>query len=98
MWINRRNGYLLLMFAPATAHRLQCEQTDVGSALVGWQRWRRQLLQQTRDHVIVFADDCDGIVHMAEYSLLVGGKRKARPPGLGTRQDILANYGLVTRG
>jgi hypothetical protein len=39
---------------------------------VGWQRWRRQLPGQTRDHVIVFAQGCYGLFQMAEYLLLVG--------------------------
>jgi hypothetical protein len=47
-----------LMFALATAYRLPCEPADTGSEPVGWQRWRRQLLEQTRDHVIVFAEGC----------------------------------------
>jgi hypothetical protein len=83
----------LLMFALATAYRLQHEQEPVG-----WQRWRRQLLQQTRDTVIVFAQHCYGIFPMAEYSLLLGVKLKKRPPGIGTRQEILAKDGLATHG
>jgi hypothetical protein len=90
--------FTLLMFALATAYRLQCERADTRGEPVGWQRWRRQLLQQTRDHVIVFAEDCYGIFHMAEYSLLVGVKLQGRPSGIGTRQEILAKYGLVARG
>jgi hypothetical protein len=62
---------------------------------VGWQRWRRQLLEQTRDHVIVFAQDCYGIFPLAEYSLLFGVKRKAVPPDSGTHQEILAQYGIA---
>jgi hypothetical protein len=34
---------------------------------------------------------------LAEYSLVVGVKLKDVPPGIGTRQDVLANYGLMTR-
>jgi hypothetical protein len=83
-----------LMCALATAYRRPCEQADTGRAPVGWQRWRRQLLEQTRDHVIVVAQDCYGIVHMAEYSLLGGVQRKDVPPGIGTRQEILAKFGL----
>ena len=60
-------------------------------------RWRRQLLEQTREKVIVFAQGCYGIFHLAEYSLLVGVKLKDPPPGIGTRQDILAKYRLITR-
>jgi Transposase DDE domain len=50
--------FTLLMFALATAYRLQCEQDALGKEPVGWQRWRRQLLEQTRDQVIVFAQGC----------------------------------------
>jgi hypothetical protein len=88
----------LLLFALATAYRLQAEQDDLGKEPVGWQRWRRQLLEKTRDHVIVFAQDCYGIFHMAEYSLLLGVRLKHVPPGIATHQDILANYRLPAHG
>jgi hypothetical protein len=90
--------FTLLMFALATAYRLQAEQDDLGKELVGWQRWRRQLLEKTRDHVIVFAQDYYGIFHMAEYSLLLGVRLKDVPPGIGTYQDILAKYRLTAHG
>jgi len=83
------------MFALATAYRWPCEPEEAGGEPVGWQRWRRRLLEQMRDQVIVFAQDCYGIFHMAEYSLLLGVKLKERPPGLGTRQAVLATYGLT---
>jgi Transposase DDE domain len=89
--------FTLLLFALATAYRLQCEREATGGEPVGWQRWRRQLLEQTREQVIVFAQGYYGIFHLAEYSLLVGVKLKDRPPGIGTRQDILAKYKLMTR-
>jgi hypothetical protein len=87
--------FTLLMFALATAYRLQGEREATGGEPVGWQRWRRQLLEQTRDHVIVFAQGYYGIFHLAEYSLLVGVKLKDVPPGIGTRQDVLAKYRLT---
>jgi hypothetical protein len=87
--------FTLLMFALATAYRWPCEPEDTGGEPVGWQRWRRQLLEQTRDLVIVFAQGSYGIFHLAEYSLLVGGNLKDRPPGIGTRQQILAKYRLT---
>jgi hypothetical protein len=90
--------FTLLMFALATAYRLQCEREAMGGEPVGWQRWRRQLLEQTREQVIVFAQGYYGIFHLAEYSLLVGVKLKDVPPDIGTRQDVLAKYGLTTRG
>jgi Transposase DDE domain len=88
--------FTLLMFALATAYRLASEREATTGASIGWQRWRRQLLEQTREKVIVFAQGCYGIFHLAEYSLLVGVKLKDRPPGIGTHQDILAKYRLIT--
>jgi hypothetical protein len=90
--------FTLLMFALATTYRLQCEQEEVGAEPIGLQRWRRQLLEQTRDQVIVFAQGHDGIFHMAEYSLLWGAKRKDVPPGIGTLPEVLARYGLTAHG
>lgn len=90
--------FTLLMFALATAYRLQCEQADTGKEPVGWQRWRRQLLQQNRDKVIVFAQGYYGIFPMAEFALLLGVKLKDVPPGTGTQQEILAKYGLTSHG
>jgi hypothetical protein len=74
----------LLMFALATAYRLQGEREATGGEPVGWQRWRRQLLEQNRDKMIVFAQGYYGIFHVAEYSLLLGAKLKDVPPGIGT--------------
>jgi Transposase DDE domain len=89
--------FTLLLFALTTAYRLQCEREATGGEPVGWQRWRRQRLEQTREQVIVFAQGYYGIFHLAEYSLLVGVKLKDRPPDIGTRQDVLAKYKLMTR-
>jgi hypothetical protein len=47
---------------------------------------------------MVFAQGYDGIFHLAEYSLLVGVKLKDVPPGIGTRQDLMAKYRLTKRG
>jgi hypothetical protein len=88
----------VLMFALATAYRLPCEPVEAGADPLGWQRWRRQLLAQTRDMVLIFAEDYYGIVHLAEYSLLWGVKLKDIPPGIGTRRDMLAKYRRVARG
>jgi hypothetical protein len=77
------------MFALATAYRLPCEQAAGGAEPIGWQRWRRQLLEQTRNRVLSFAEADYGILHSAESSLLLGVKLKDVPPGIGTRQEIL---------
>src|SRR5919109_77694 len=88
----------LLMFALATAYRLQCEREATGGESVGWQRWRRQLPEQTRDKVIVFAQGYYGIFHVAEYSLLLGARLKDVPPGIGTLPEVLARYRLTAHG
>ena len=44
-----------LLFALATAYRLQGERVALGGEPVGWPRWRRQLMEQNRDQVIVCA-------------------------------------------
>jgi hypothetical protein len=85
--------FTVLMFALATAYGRQCEHADTAGEPVGWQRWRRQLLEQTRDHVIVFAQGCYGIFHLAESSLLVGVTIKDRPPGSGHGSNSWPNIG-----
>jgi hypothetical protein len=84
----------LLMVALATAYRLQWEQAALGGEPGGWQRWRRHRVEQTRAPVIVCAPGSYGILPLAEFAVLMGGKRKDMPPGLGTRQEILAKYSL----
>jgi hypothetical protein len=88
----------LLMFALATASRRPCEQEKSGGESVGWQCRRRQLQEQTREQVIVFAQGYDGIFPLAEYSLLVGVKLTDVLPDIGTRQDVLAQFGLIKCG
>ena len=82
-----------LWFALAPASRRPCELADTGGEPLGWQRWRRQLLEQSRDQVLVFAQKGYGIFHMAESSWRLGGNSKDRPPALGTGPQILAKYG-----
>jgi hypothetical protein len=88
--------YTLLMFALATAYRLQCEQEERGGEPVGWQRWRRQLQEQSRDLVIVFAEGCYGIFHGGVFAA-AGCHHQRSPPGIGTRQQLLAKYRLTTQ-
>jgi len=87
--------FTLLMFALATAYRRQDEQEAMSGEPVGWMRWRRQLLEQTRDKVIIFAQEWYGIFLLAEFALLVGVKLTDLPPGIGTLQDVLAKYKLT---
>ena len=87
--------FTLAMVALATAYRLQAEQAAVGDEPMGWQRWRRQLIQQNRDKVIIFAQGWYGICHVAEYSLLLGVRLKEPPREVGSRRDVLKKYGLM---
>jgi hypothetical protein len=68
-----------------------------GEALVGWQRWRRPLLAQTRDPVIVCAYGDDGIFPLAAYSRLLGVQRHDVLPDIGRRPQVLAKYRLSAR-
>ena len=87
--------FTLARFALATAYRLEAEQATVGDEPRGWQRWRRQLIQQNRDKVIIFAQGWYGIFQVAEYSLLLGVKLKEPPLEVGSRRDVLKKYGLM---
>jgi hypothetical protein len=87
--------FTFLIFALATAYRLRCEQAAMAAEPVGWQRWRRQLLEQTRDKIIVFAQRWYGIFHIAEFALPVGVKLKDVPPSIGTLQEVLSQCGLT---
>jgi hypothetical protein len=86
------------MVALATASRLEGAPDDRGQEPVSWQRWRRPRLDQTRDQVLVLAQGWYGICPMAQYAWLVGVHLKDRPPGIGTRQQILAQHGITAHG
>src|SRR5262249_54158798 len=87
--------FTFLMFALATAYRLQCELAELRAEPVGWQRWRRQLLEQSRDKIIVFAREWYGIFPLAEFALLAGVKLKDVPPGIGPLPAVLAKSRLT---
>ena len=86
--------FTLLLVALATAYRRHGERVALGGEPVGWQRWRRQLMEHNRDKVIVCAQGAYGLLPIAVCALLMGAKRKDVPPELGTRREILAQYGL----
>ena len=87
-----------LLFALATAYRRPRERAALGAEPVGGQRWRRQLQEHNRDKLIVCARGSDGLLHVAEYSLLWGVKLKEVPPGIGTLPAILARSRLTAHG
>jgi hypothetical protein len=70
----------------------------ISSALLGGEgtaRWRRRLAEDNRDQVIVFVGARYGIFHLAELAILSGLRLKTLPPDLGSREAILARYGLA---
>ncbi len=104
--------FTLAVMALATAYRIWSRQqeraeeaktemgkTRTGIALLdgeGTTAWRRRLLQENRDKVIVFVGDHYGIFHATEFAILGGLRIKPQgiPPELGSPADILARYGL----
>jgi hypothetical protein len=91
-------GCTRLRFARATASRRRCAAVERGTAPVSWQRGRRQLRPQNREQRIVFAQGDDGIWHGAESSMWLGAKLTDVPPGIGTRQEVLARSELISHG
>jgi len=89
--------FTLLMFALVAAYRLQGEHEALGEAPLGWQRWRRQLREQTRDMMIVFAK-----APMASFiwpnTPCCWGQAQDVPPGIGTLPEVLAKYRLTAHG
>jgi hypothetical protein len=73
------------------------QQPDVlAYSLLGGQgsaRWRRQLIRDNRDKVIVFIGHEYGIFDTHELLVLSGVPVRDLPPGLGSREDILRRYG-----
>lgn len=61
----------------------------------GTARWRRQLVQHNRDHVIVFKGNRYGIFHTQELMVLSGIPVRILPPQFGSPTDILRRYGCL---
>lgn len=65
----------------------------------GTRAWRRQLIQENLDYVIVFVGPAYGIFHAAEFAILSGIriKQKGLPSALGSPEDILRRYGILPK-
>jgi hypothetical protein len=65
----------------------------------GTRAWRRQLIQENLDYVIVFVGSAYGIFHAAEFAILSGVriKQKGLPSTLGSSEDILRRYGILPK-
>ena len=78
-------------------HKPRAWSASLSTALLqgeGTARWPRRLKEENRDKVIVFGGLAYGIFHLAEFAVLAGLRLAALPPELGSRQAILARYGL----
>jgi hypothetical protein len=60
----------------------------------GTARWRVRLKQENRDQIIVFVGAAYGIFHLAVFSILIGIRLRELPAHVGTKEAILARYGL----
>jgi hypothetical protein len=99
--------FTMAMMALSTAYRIWSHQQQLeeqqtpqtGIALLdgeGTTAWRRRLIQENRDKVIVFFEDHYGIFHATEFAILAGLRIKPNgiPPVFGSPTDILFRYGL----
>jgi len=84
--------------ALAPAYRRPGARAALGGEPGGGQRWRRQLREPNRDQVSGGAQGPAGLLPRAGFALLLGATRKAVPPELGTRRDILAKDDLPPTG
>lgn len=99
--------FTMAVMALTTAYRIWSRQQELeepdppqtGVALLGGEgtlAWRRRLLQENRDKMIVFMGDHYGIFHAMEFAILAGLRLnpKGIPPELGSPADIRARYDL----
>jgi hypothetical protein len=61
----------------------------------GTLRWRRQLVRDSRDQVLVLIGRQYGIFDLHELLVLVGVPLRYLPPHLGSAADILRRYGCA---
>jgi hypothetical protein len=58
-------------------------------------RWRRQLVRQSRDRVLVLVGRQYGIFDIHELLVLLGVQLRCLPSYLGSAADILRRYGCA---
>ena len=58
-------------------------------------RWRRQLVRESRDQVLVLIGRQYGVFDIHELFVLLGVQFRALPPHLGSVADILCRYGCA---
>jgi hypothetical protein len=81
-----------LLPAAATASHVLVHRLLDGQ---GTLRWRRQLVRESRDQVLVLIGRQYGIFDLHELLVLVGVPLRYLPPHLGSAADILRRYGCA---
>ena len=99
----------LLVMGLTTAFRLWQKQqataptalTEVlptlSSALLGGEgiaRWRKRLLEENRDKILVFIGQDYGVFHLAEFAILTHLPIRILPSSLGSPQAVLQRFGI----
>jgi hypothetical protein len=87
----RADAGQLLPAAATAAHVLVHSLLDGQGTL----RWRRQLVRDSRDQVLVLIGRQYGIFDLHEVLVLVGAPLRYLPPHLGSAADILRRYGCA---
>lgn len=90
--------FTLSVFALTNAYRKWSHDNQIEEEeedfLLGIRRWREKTSMRAKDKCLVFIGNYYGIFWMAEIMVLLGVKVKDIPSKAGTRQKILAMYGL----
>jgi hypothetical protein len=90
---------VMWVLALTTAYRIEMKQIESVheyKSQKGVRKWRRELKEENRDKVIVFAGDKYGIYWVWELVMMLGLKVKETPEGAKTEQEVLAKYGVAS--
>ena len=70
------------------------ENTNHRSFLLGSRRWRREIIKEEQDYIIIFIKDKYGILHVAEFATMGGFKVRQAPEGMKTIKQIYESRNL----
>ena len=91
--------FTLAIFALTNAYRAWCkkqeELIDDEFQGLGIERWRQEIKRKGKNKGVVFIGSTYGIFWLAEIMTISGIKVKRMPKQVGTRQEILARYGIA---
>lgn len=92
---------VLMLIATTRAYRAYQERLETdpeekrpATDPLGFRRWRRQVLNENADKVIVFVGDMFAILPLIDYSILIS-TTTVRIRGAPPRTDVLAFYGVM---